>query len=58
MHDDEVEVDEDLVRHAFDSGINYFDTADSYGNGRAEENLARAFCELDVRPHGPAAATR
>src|SRR5438094_10511616 len=23
--------DEDLVRHAFDRGINYFDTAESYG---------------------------
>lgn len=26
----------DIVRHAFDQGINYFDTADSYGGGNSE----------------------
>ncbi|MFN8557444.1 MAG: aldo/keto reductase [Dehalococcoidia bacterium] len=32
-----------LLRRAFDLGITYFDTADSYGNGRGETLLARAF---------------
>jgi aryl-alcohol dehydrogenase-like predicted oxidoreductase len=39
------------IRVALDGGINYFDTADSYGSGQADENLARAFRELDVHPH-------
>jgi len=33
---------EDVVRYALDHGINYFDTAESYKGGRAEENLGRA----------------
>ena len=34
--------DEALVRHALERGINYFDTAESYTDGRAEETLGRA----------------
>lgn len=34
-----------LVRQAFDYGINLFDAADSYSNGRSEELLAQAFAE-------------
>jgi hypothetical protein len=34
--------DEDLVRHAVTRGITYFDTAESYEGGRAEETLGRA----------------
>ena len=41
----------ETIRVALDGGINYFDTADSYGSGRADGNLAQAFRELDVRPH-------
>lgn len=33
---------EDLVRHALDRGITYFDTAESYTGGRAETVLGRA----------------
>ncbi len=33
---------EDLVRHAFDSGINYFDTAETYRDGDSESTLGRA----------------
>jgi uncharacterized protein len=33
---------EDLVRHALDRGVSYFDTAESYQNGRAELVLGRA----------------
>jgi hypothetical protein len=34
--------DEDLVRHALERGIDYFDTAESYTDGAAEETLGRA----------------
>jgi aryl-alcohol dehydrogenase-like predicted oxidoreductase len=33
----------DLLRRALDLGITYFDTADTYGNGRGETNLTEAF---------------
>jgi aryl-alcohol dehydrogenase-like predicted oxidoreductase len=32
-----------LLHHAFDVGINFYDTADIYGNGYGEEVLAKAF---------------
>jgi aryl-alcohol dehydrogenase-like predicted oxidoreductase len=32
-----------LLHKAFDLGINFFDAADTYGNGRSEEQLAKAF---------------
>ena len=31
-----------VVRHAFDQGINYFDTAESYQGGQAEEAIGQA----------------
>jgi predicted aldo/keto reductase-like oxidoreductase len=34
--------DEDLVRHALERGITYFDTAESYTGGDAERTLGRA----------------
>ncbi len=34
--------DEGLVRHALDRGITYFDTAESYTGGHAEETLGKA----------------
>jgi len=34
--------DEAVVRHALDRGITYFDSAESYTDGRAEETLGRA----------------
>lgn len=36
------EVGLDLLRHAFDQGITYFNTADTYGNGEAEAMLREA----------------
>ncbi len=33
---------EDLVRHALDLGVNYFDTADSYTGGQSETVMGRA----------------
>ena len=32
-----------MLREAFDLGITLFDAADTYGNGRSEEQLAKAF---------------
>ena len=32
-----------LLREAYDLGITFFDAADTYGNGRSEEQLAKAF---------------
>lgn len=32
-----------LLRQAFDRGVTFFDTADTYGNGRGETLLAQAF---------------
>src|SRR6266852_2257946 len=34
--------EEDLVRHAFDRGINYFDTAESYTGGDSETTIGNA----------------
>lgn len=34
-----------LLQQAFDAGINFFDTADTYGNGYGEEILAKALGE-------------
>jgi hypothetical protein len=34
--------DEDLVRYALERGVTYFDSAESYTDGRAEETLGRA----------------
>ncbi len=34
------------VRHALDLGINYFDTARAYGEGRSETNLGRVLDEV------------
>jgi predicted aldo/keto reductase-like oxidoreductase len=34
--------DPDVVRHAFERGVNYFDTAEGYKGGRSEEAIGRA----------------
>ena len=38
------------VRHALDSGINFFDTAFAYGLGKSEENLGRILNDLGANP--------
>jgi len=46
-------VDEDeiirAIKTGLDAGVNHFDNADVYGNGRAERMLARAFKQLGVK---------
>ncbi|KAF9975650.1 hypothetical protein BGZ73_000606 [Actinomortierella ambigua] len=37
-----------LIKKAYDAGINFFDTADSYSNGKSEEILGKAIREFDV----------
>src|SRR5262245_5752229 len=37
------------IARALEAGINYFDTAPSYGDGASEENLGRALHELGVK---------
>lgn len=41
----------DAVRRALDHGINWFDTAPQYGNGRSEEALGWLLAEVDEDPY-------
>jgi predicted aldo/keto reductase-like oxidoreductase len=36
-----------MIRYAYDRGINYFDTAESYGNGQHEKTIGGAMKHLD-----------
>jgi aryl-alcohol dehydrogenase (NADP+) len=38
-----------LIRHALDAGINFFDTANVYGDGTSEEILGRALADMARR---------
>ncbi|HID38134.1 MAG TPA: hypothetical protein EYP36_01290 [Calditrichaeota bacterium] len=38
--------DPNLVRYAYDKGVNYFDTAESYGNGNSERRIGEAMPHL------------
>ncbi|TFH15330.1 aldo/keto reductase [Candidatus Bathyarchaeota archaeon] len=42
-HEEQIEA----VNLALDLGIDYFDTAPSYGNGKSEENLGKVLAELE-----------
>ena len=42
----ETKESDELVKAAFDAGVNFFDTADVYGNGRSEELLGGAIKAL------------
>ncbi|MBL4868869.1 MAG: aldo/keto reductase, partial [Pseudomonadales bacterium] len=39
-----------IVKTALDSGVNWFDTAESYGDGASENNLSDALKSLDIAP--------
>jgi len=39
--------DSSIFRYAYDHGINYFDTAESYGKGKAEKLLGEALKSMD-----------
>ena len=55
-------VDEDEIvagiKTALDGGVNHFDNADVYGNGRAERMLARALNKLGVKSESVVIATK
>ena len=36
----------DVLRHAFDSGITFYDTSDFYGFGHSEELIGKALCDV------------
>ena len=42
----EEQVANDLIHTAYDAGVNFFDTADVYANGRSEEVLGKAIRDL------------
>src|SRR5712692_4020584 len=42
---------ERAVARALEAGVNYFDTAASYGNGESERNLGTTLRALGVRPY-------
>lgn len=39
-----------IIEYALRIGINYFDTAAAYGEGRSEENLGQTLTELSAKP--------
>src|ERR1700722_9725983 len=55
-------VDEDEItagiKSAIDAGVNHFDNADVYGNGRAERMLSRVFDRLGVKSTDFVVATK
>ena len=55
-------VDEDevtsAIKRAVDAGVNHFDNADVYGNGRAERMLARALKKLGLKSEDYVIATK
>jgi aryl-alcohol dehydrogenase-like predicted oxidoreductase len=48
----------DIVAAAVSNGINWFDTAQMYGNGTSEHNLARALRAADKKPGDVVIATK
>jgi aryl-alcohol dehydrogenase-like predicted oxidoreductase len=52
------DVAEAIVRRSMEGGINWFDTAESYGEGASEEALARVLTKVGPRPGEVAIATK
>ena len=47
-----------IVAVSLSAGVDWFDTAQVYGNGRSEQTLATALHDLDVRPGAVVVATK
>ncbi len=54
---DEAEVTE-AIKLALDAGVNHFDNADVYGNGKAERMLARVLKKLGIKTQSVVIATK
>ena len=52
------EKSKEIIKHALDSGINFFDTANVYSHGTSEEFLGRALKELGVKREDVVIATK
>lgn len=50
MVGDDEQLQIETIKTALESGINYFDTAGAYGDGRSEANLGRALRQLGAEP--------
>ncbi|MCH5216216.1 MAG: aldo/keto reductase [Muribaculaceae bacterium] len=48
----------DMVKHALDLGVNFFDTANCYSHGTSEEYLSRALRQLGVNRHDVVVASK
>jgi aryl-alcohol dehydrogenase-like predicted oxidoreductase len=48
----------EIVKTSLDANINWFDTAEAYGNGRSEQMLAEALRGCGVAPGGVVVATK
>jgi aryl-alcohol dehydrogenase-like predicted oxidoreductase len=48
----------EMVKTSLDGGINWFDTAEIYGNGTSESALAKSLIELDVHEDDAIIATK
>ncbi len=46
------------IKAGLDAGVNHWDNADVYGNGKAERRLAAAFAKLGVKRDGQVIATK
>jgi aryl-alcohol dehydrogenase-like predicted oxidoreductase len=48
----------DIVKISLEGGINWFDTAEMYGNGASEKNLSKALAALGIKPGDVYVATK
>ena len=48
----------DIVRTSYENGVNWFDTAELYGNGESERTLVRAFKYAGIKDENVAIATK
>lgn len=55
VNEDEITL---AIKKAIDAGVNHFDNADVYGNGKAERMLARVFEKLGVKSEDYIVATK
>ncbi|MBN2168021.1 MAG: aldo/keto reductase [Actinobacteria bacterium] len=48
----------EIVKVALDGGVNWFDTAEAYGNGKSEQNLSKALKAAGIANGGAVVATK